>query len=273
MLKQTMMFFEVRSSTLVAFFSKLVAALLVLNNQQSKFFFVSSLPHLPWSWDTVPLWADFDIRDWRTPWFTLEQAQFMGETYAILSLEKCLGGSLWYDDAELEGEEAFYELATAIRNYTTSNDTKILFYWNIDILYGDCYNYTKWILEDNETYSLMFNTDDDGDYYFATLETRPYLNQSSSFVREWWITTAIKIIEEGINNRNITIDGIFMDGMCTWQRYKGSGVSSSRHDALMDGNLQLLKEARDAFKSAFGDDFILLGNGLFSYTIWDNNSR
>ena len=103
------------------------------NHVKSKIF-AFGLPDLPWSWDRVPLWADFDIRDWRTPWYTIDQAKFMGETYYVLSLEKCLGGSLWYSDPELEGEEAFYELATAIRNFTNSNDTKILFYWNIDIL-------------------------------------------------------------------------------------------------------------------------------------------
>lgn len=54
------------------------------------------LKNWAWSWDTVPLWADFG-----SPYLLSEaEMQFLAKTYQIISLGACFGGAQFPDYTE-----------------------------------------------------------------------------------------------------------------------------------------------------------------------------
>ena len=61
------------------------------------YFFVLRLvlSHIPWSYDTIAVWADVGTQN--TSLFSEYQSKFLGETYDWISIEKCLGFVPHYD--------------------------------------------------------------------------------------------------------------------------------------------------------------------------------
>ena len=108
---------------------------------------------MPWTFDTVALWADYGSSE--VDLFSDYQAQFAAKTYDIISLEKCLGKT---GQTGIYTEESFYKSAAQIRQYANSSETKIVFYWHATACYCDCYEHTQYIL----TNDSMWLYDDAG---------------------------------------------------------------------------------------------------------------
>ena len=72
---------------------------------------------LPWSWDTIPVWAEFSSYG---SLLTDYQAEFMATHYDVLAMNICYGG--------IPSENSFVTTAAQLRKYASHNETKILFY-------------------------------------------------------------------------------------------------------------------------------------------------
>ena len=208
---------------------------------------------LPWSWDKIPLWADFGTNN--VSLLSEYQSQFVATHYDIISIEKCLGQP-W--NTHVYTEQSFYETARNIRKYSSSNATKIIFYWNTNICYCDCYNITQSVLQNK---SMWFYDDYDNPLYAGSDKNRPYFDMTQSYVRSWWVNSLITIIT-GALDQNIIVDGLFADGLCN---AFNKNVSAQRAQQYNNGVLSLMDETKSAL-TKINSDLFILGNGLLSYS-------
>ena len=210
----------------------------------------------------MQLWGDFDIRGSDYPLST-NATTFLANNYQVISLEKCLGSA--NSDGTYNTEAAFVDMAETLRNHASdeSNENlKIVFYWNTFICYCDCYNCTKSVYA-NES---MWFKDDDGEAIYAdSAGKRPYLDQTQEYVREWWVNSVVDVIQAA-RARNISVNGIFADGLCPYIVYKG--VSTTRNNEFVLGVRKLMQLATERLK-AIDEDMLILANGIKHYSIYE----
>ena len=215
---------------------------------------------LPWSWDKIQLFTDFGVSTTNSPnvsILTSNQSDFIANNYKIISIEKCLGPGA-------TTEEYFYDIAKQLRESSSSssssdNQTKILFYWNSAICYCDCYECGNQLLSN----SSMWFKDDSGNYLFAGGDKkRPIMDQTQSYVRQWWVNSMINILKTAINS-NIIVDGIFADAVCP--DFLGNNVSETRNNQLIDGIREMMILANKTLKQEINKNMFIVGNGLHSY--------
>eukprot|EP01083_Nonionella_stella_P150277 478463_1 len=144
----------------------------------------SSRAPLPWSWDTVPLWADFFIRTRDKLPIPEYRAQFAAEHYSVISIEKCLFSKRY---GRGHTEKSFYAIAKSMRKYSNDN-LKILFYWNSGKNFCDCYEISK------------------------TYCPSPTYDHSKQSVRDWWVNALVTVLKTGLD-QGVMIDGVFIDGI------------------------------------------------------------
>eukprot|EP01084_Bolivina_argentea_P076874 139359_1 len=223
-----------------------------------------SISNLPWSWDTVPLWADFGTSN--TSLLDDYQAKFIATHYDIISLEKCLGQP---QKTGIPTEDSFYKIASSIRKYASTQETKILFYFNIPLCLCDCYAITDSFCK-NE--SMMFK-DDNGNVIYANGDkNRPYFDHSQQSVREWWVN-AVSSVMTTAKSKGIVVNGIFGDGVYRYWN-PAQNVSAKRNNEYNAGILSLLDLTRASFAQINNDDLFVIGNGLSTYPDYinpDNN--
>ena len=217
---------------------------------------------LPWSWDNVQLWGDMSIRGTEYPLST-NATTFLANNYQVISLEKCLGAA--NSDGTYNTEEAFIEMSQNLRNHATeesNKNLKILFYFNTFICYCDCYNCTKSFYA-NE--SMWFKNDTGYPIYADTNGKRPYIDQTQEYVRQWWVNSIVNVIQSALS-QNISVNGIFADGLCPYIVYKG--VSTTRNNQLILSIRELMKLATKRLK-AIDNNMLILGNGIKHYSIFE----
>eukprot|EP01083_Nonionella_stella_P022580 62460_1 len=197
-----------------------------------------------WSFDTIPLWADFHTRS--QPGYMLSdyQSEFLATNYEFLSIEKCTG----YGRST---EEAYLEMAAGLNNYDAT--TKVLFYWNAMKCYCDCYDVTKSFYANK---SMWFHDDKGNPVYMGTI-TRPFFDLTQQYVRDWWVDSLVSVLSNAIDH-GIIVGGVFIDSL-----YAGGLGSTSRQRTQLynDGILLLLIQTKQALNKLQPDLFIL-GNAL-----------
>eukprot|EP01083_Nonionella_stella_P039761 108161_1 len=217
---------------------------------------------LPWSWDTIPLWLDFGLWDHNATlhngsYLTEYQTKFLAKTYDIISIEKCLGNKV----SQAFTEEIFYNISFNLRRYATSNETKILLYFNVPVCFCECYAITQSFCS-NE--SVMFKDDYGNPLYLRNDKNHPYYDHSQPYVRTWWVNTVSTIIETALK-QHIIVDGLFADGVASAHTIAANpNVSSSRAKAYSNGQMLLLDELRAAF-AAINNDLFVIGNDITMY--------
>ena len=161
--------------------------------------------NLPWSWDTVPVWSFFGTEN--PSLLSDYQAQFVGTHYDIITLSACLGNP---SISNVSTEQAFYTAAKHIRQYTTANETKILFYWNTGVCISQCYDITSTVMANK---SMWWKADNGQPLYNGNNPTMPYYDLTQFYVREWWVTSLMEIISSALT-QGIIVDGVYADGLC-----------------------------------------------------------
>ena len=220
----------------------------------------ANIDNLPWSYDKVALWADFGTSN--TSLLSDYQAEFIATHYDIVSLEKCLASPA---QTGIPTEISFYKIASKMRQYASTNETKILFYFALDTCYCNCYNIT------NSFYSnkSMWLKNDNGNYIYQNNQpTYPCYDHTQRYVQDWWVNTVKQVMITGKQEWNITINGLFIDGLN--RNFESQNVSAQRQMEYDQGILYILNETRRSF-AEINDDTFVFGNGISTYNGMDNN--
>ena len=220
----------------------------------------ANINNLPWTYDTVALWADFGTSN--KSLLSDYQAEFIATHYDIISLEKCLAQP---SSTGIPTEISFYKIASKMRKYASSNETKILMYFAIDTCYCDCYNIT------NEFYAnqSMWWRDDNGNIIYQSGNPHyPCYDHTQQYVRDWWVQTVKNAMITAKTEWNITVNGIFGDGIR--KQWNNPNISQARQDEYNQGIILLLNATRKAF-AEINDDLYVIGNGISTYQTLPNN--
>eukprot|EP01084_Bolivina_argentea_P140388 246808_1 len=211
---------------------------------------------LPWSWDKVPLWADFGIKNKTFPALTDYQAKFMATHYDIISIEKCIGEVT---------EESFYNISSSIRKYTSTNETKILMYFAVDVPYCSCYNVTNSVCNNQS----MWFRDDAGNIIYAG--NKPFYDYAQKYVQDWWVNATTFVLKTALS-KGIIVNGIFADGLMKNFTQSNFNVSLDRNNEWQHGAFTTMDKLRNTFKK-MNDDLFVIGNGIktYSYSFPPNN--
>eukprot|EP01084_Bolivina_argentea_P207300 353714_1 len=209
----------------------------------------ASIGNLPWSYDKVGLFADFWTRN--TSLLSEYQSEFIATHYDIISLEKCLGD---YPSTGIPTEESFYKIASSMRQYASTKETKILFYFATCTAFCKCYKITD---EACNNRSMQYK-DDYGNIVGSA--THPYYDHTQSYVRNWWVNAVVSVMKTAIN-RGIIVNGIFADGV---QAHFTANVSRQRQNEYNEAVLLLFDQLREAF-AEINDDLFVFGNSITTY--------
>ena len=224
-----------------------------------------SIKQLPWSWDHVQLWTDFYVRDNIQPLLLPNVSSFLATNYQIISVEKCLGYHSSYST-----EQYFLEISSQLRQYNNNNDElKILFYFNTNIAYCDCYYNLTSVPCNNESYWLQ---DSDGNVIWSVTNKRPYLDMSKSFVQEWWVDAVANMMQMG-KESGINVNGVMADGVCPY--LLGKDITTSKNDEILNGINNALLLCQNVFSkmSSYDNEYLVIGNGLKGYSYPSDNCR
>eukprot|EP01084_Bolivina_argentea_P215457 365794_1 len=208
---------------------------------------------LPWSWDTIALWADLGTQN--TSLFTEYQSKFAAETYDIISIEKCLGNTA---KTNITTEEAFLNISSQMRKYASPNETKILMYFAADCAYCKCYDITDEFCNNKS----MWLTDDYGNYVFNG--NNPYYDHTQQYVRDWWANTVTSMMNTAIN-KNIIINGIFVDGASKNFSSNNKNFSNQRALEWNNGLYSVMNETKKLFTN-INDDLYIIANAIATYS-------
>lgn len=185
----------------------------------------ANINNLPWSYDKVALWADFGTSN--TSLLSDYQSQFIATHYNIVSLEKCLA-----DPAQtgIPTEISFYKIASGMRKYASTNELKILFYFALDTCYSTCYNITDSFYANKS----MWLKDDDGNYIYQSGNSKyPIYDLTQEYVQDWWVNTTAQVMITAKQQWNITINGLFVDGVN--KSFANDNVSATRQKEYAQG--------------------------------------
>eukprot|EP01084_Bolivina_argentea_P147074 257371_1 len=214
---------------------------------------------LPWSYDKVSLWANFEVTN--KSLLTNYQAEFVATHYNIISLGKCLANA---GRTGIPSEDTFYKIAASIRQYASTNETKILFAWPINSCGCKCYNFTDTFCSNQS----MWFKDDNGIPINGSGGHNPVYDLTQQYVRDWWVNSLINVIMKGLN-QNISINGAWGDGACkNWSDSKYN-VSVERSNQYINGAMKLMDETRQKFKQ-INDDLFFVANGLCSHSYFSD---
>eukprot|EP01083_Nonionella_stella_P080189 220213_1 len=210
----------------------------------------ASIDNLPWSYDTVALWADFGTQN--VSLLSEYQSEFIATHYDLVSLEKCLGN---YRTTGIPTEESFYKIASSMRKYASPKETKILFYFATDSAICGCYKITDQFCNNQ---SMQFK-DDYGN--IISSNAGPFYDHTQTYVREWWTNTMVSVMTTAFA-RGIIVNGVFADGS---QTHFNANVSKQREKEYNEAVLLLFDETRKAFAEV-NDDLFLYANGISTYS-------
>ena len=104
----------------------------------------------------------------------------------------------------------------------------------------------------------MWLKDDDGNIVGGNSTTTPYFDLTQEYVRNYWVDASVGVIKEALA-RNISVDGILVDGMCPYVSYYG--ISSERNAQFQEGAIELMRLTNRKLKD-IPPNMILIGNGL-----------
>lgn len=217
---------------------------------------------LPWSYDTVALWGEMATSD--KSLFSEYQIKFAAENFKMVYVGKCLGGIKNYT------EEQYYNTSSYLRKYASSDELTILVYFAVDTAYCDCYSS---IHEFCNNKSMWFK-DDYGNIIIDN--GRGFYDYTQEYVRKYFANTVSSIMRTGIIDRNISVNGIFGDGMTKNMSMIYKNVSNQRANDWLTGveeTMNLTKELFNEITEISGDnnstsnnnDLYIIGNAISTY--------
>eukprot|EP01084_Bolivina_argentea_P083044 150354_1 len=211
-----------------------------------------NIDNLPWSYDTVQLWANFHVAN--ASLFTNYDAQFVGEHYNIISFAKCTGSPT---KDGIPSEKVFEAIASKIRQYASTKKIKILFYFAADYAPCVCYNITQSFCANQS----MYLRDDYGNIIYSNNDPqKPFYDHRQLDVRQVWVNAVTSVMNMCLAN-NIIVNGIFVDGADKQIAAQNANFSTQSQKQYDNAIFSLLDEARNTF-SAINDDLMVIANGI-----------
>lgn len=198
----------------------------------------AKMSNMPWSYDQVALWADFNIENMTE--FTDYAAEFVATHYNIISLEKCLGTP---QKTGIPTETQFYNTSAHIRQYASSNQTKIIFYFNIAFGVCDCYQITDSFCNNK---SMQLKDKYGNIVYQNNNKQHPYYDHTQAYVREWWVNAVTSVMNTALT-QNITVNGIFGDAISQYN-YNPNNTQQTVND-LRKVNFALFETLKVSLRS------------------------
>lgn len=192
------------------------------------------------SWDKLPVCIHLSngMDD-----FTDEQIDFMSR-FPLVCIEKNQAyrkyGSM---------EEGTVSAAKAIKK--ANNKTKVLFYWNSRIDYGEFYKHGE-ILKDKPEWAMK---DQRGNYVTVQNNKRRTYDVTNPDFRTWWNSVPLKWVSEKC------IDGVFVDAVLQYiakPEYKIRQFGQQRFADIENSLYTMLTE----LQTKIPDDKIIIGNFL-----------
>lgn len=181
------------------------------------------------------------------------QAEWVGQHYAMYSIEKCTG---YNARLGLFTEQASYETAVQLKRFTPS--IKVLFYLHTEMISFNCYAaysiyiaHPEWWLRD-DLGVVMNNT--------GQSAMIPKIDYTVAAARDFWVS--IPLGGTGSPNASV-IDGLLADGSGVQNYFcSGSRINATRCAALIAGKNIMIHQMQSLFNTTNGG--MVLQNGIDS---------
>lgn len=193
------------------------------------------------SWDKIPVCIHLASN--KTD-FSEEQLKFMAK-FPIICLEKTQGVGV-YGNMEKGTQVA----AQGIKKYNTNS--KVLFYWNSRIDYGDVYSFGS-ILEKKPEWIMK---DAKGEAITVHAKKRLTYNPMIKEFRDWWVSVPTEQL-----NKDKNLDGVFVDAVLQYLASPAAKIKAEgkeKYDKTLEGVYSMLTEMR----KNIGDDKLIVANSL-----------
>ncbi|MDF7800157.1 putative glycoside hydrolase [Pontiellaceae bacterium B1224] len=190
--------------------------------------------NLPFSWDTVPVYAHLANM---SEDFTPEQLDFLAEHFDFITIEK--------GQAKRKHGSTEKGFAIAVQELKKRNaQAKVLFYWNAAIHIGG-YEAGETFPEDGRLISKQGEP--------MTIFNSSFYDLSRTDVQNWWADTADMAVRE------LGADGIFVDAVGKFSNAsRRRSLTDVKIEALNNGMVSMVQETRNKI----GPSKLLIQNGV-----------
>ena len=228
--------------------------LLTLSAQKPKQVSSTSTEKMPeFSWDKVPVCLHFAKK---TGDFTTQEARFIAR-FPIVCIEKSQAF-----DKNNGMEQGSYDAASLIK--TINPKSKILFYWNSRIDYGQLYSFGN--ILDDKVHPEWAMKDLKGELVTVQNGRRKTYDPTIPEFRNWWVNVPVQAVKIG------KMDGVFVDAVLQYaggENVKVKQYGEQKYKDIMAGVFGMM----DNLKKQAGTDKLIIANALRGTNAAPENGR
>lgn len=205
------------------------------------------------SWDKVPVCLHFAKK---TGDFTVQEARFITR-FPIVCIEKSQAV-----DKNNGMEQGSYDAAALIK--TINPKSKILFYWNSRIDYGQLYSFSN--ILDEKTHPEWAMKDAKGELVTVQNGRRKTYDPTIPEFRKWWVKIPVQAVKVG------NMDGVFVDAVLQYaggENVKVKQYGEQKYKDIMSGVFEMIGD----LKNQAGADKLIIANALRGTTAATENGR
>jgi hypothetical protein len=211
----------------------------------------SSYPEF--SWDKVPVCIHLAKK---TSDFTNEEVKFLAR-FPIVCIEKSQALDLYKGM-----EQGSYNASASIKKINPT--TKVLFYWNSRIDYGQLYSFGN-ILDEN-AHPEWAMKDTNGEFVTVQNGRRKTYDPTNAEFRNWWVKTPTEAVAKG------KLDGVFVDAVLQYaggENVKVKQYGEQKYKDIMSGLFGMMGN----LKNQLGGQKIVIANALRGTALAPENGR
>jgi hypothetical protein len=211
----------------------------------------SSFPEF--SWERVPVCLHFAKK---TGDFTKQEAQFIAR-FPIVCIEKSQAF-----DKKKGMEQGSYDAAVLIK--TINSKSKVLFYWNSRIDYGQLYSFGN--ILDDKVHPEWAMRDVKGELVTVQNGRRKTYDPTIPDFRKWWVNVPVEAVKKG------KMDGVFVDAVLQYaggENVKVKQYGEQRYKDIMSGLFGMIGN----LKNQLGGQKLVVANALRGTALAPENGR
>lgn len=205
------------------------------------------------SWERVPVCLHFAKK---TGDFTKKEAQFIAR-FPIVCIEKSQA-----IDKNKGMEQGSFDAAKLIKSFNSKS--KVLFYWNSRIDYGQLYSFGN--ILDEKAHPEWAMKDANGELVTIQNGRRKTYDPTNPDFRNWWVKIPTEVVKKG------KMDGVFVDAVLQYaggENVKVKQYGEQRYKEIMSGVFDMMGE----LKAELGKDKLVIANALRGTNSAPDNGR